>query len=703
MTTFQKNEDLLTNGLVKLLRIKDSDIRITTLRQGNNAVDRGIHIGGAFSAIIPMVSVYYGGYLNLDIQDPTRIGQDMFLLSKGHAVAAMASIHADLGYFPPEILENSRSLESILNGHPGPILPGTQVATGPLGQGVALAQGFAMAGKWSPSFDVYCVTGDGELQEGVVWEAIMHAPQAKLDNLCMIVDKNEGQLDNSVQLIFSMTNLPEQIRAFGWRVFEVDGTSYSSVLEALNGFAGLPRDGKPTAIVCNTKKGYGSFSKGLNLHKVTLSQVVFEQETSLQEAQRLSRISEYLEFEDSLEKAGKAEVLSELRARAQSMGLKLKMGRSAQEKTDGGASAGRFVRSGRVPERDKKIRYNSELLSSYPSDAKVAANDVIRQAMTVFALDSRVVSVDSDLGSTSGLDSGVGSVDKQRGINIGIAESNMMCVGEAFAALGYNAWVSTFCPFFDWKVLRRIAVGAQERHEAMEAPDGWLSPGHGLDLTFLATAANLDTQVNGATHMGNDDILFFSGIPGLNMIDVSCPNQLVGIMRWIMEGGKGLNYVRIMRAASAVLYPENFSFEYAKAYYSLGKGNGEAEVNFVTSGRGVHEAVAAAGLLKARGRKAFVVDMPSFDPLTMKQLLSQRGVTIIAEQNNGYIRQKLGKLLLQGETVLDPSKCLFTNVNNAKGEYHYLHSATYAQLIKKYGLDASQLAETAIKALESKN
>ena len=116
-----------------------------------------------------------------------------------------------------------------------------------------------------------------------------------------------------------------------------------------------------------------------------------------------------------------------------------------------------------------------------------------------------MVSIDSDLATTSGLEAGVAAVDQRRALNVGVAEANMMRIGEAFAALGYQTWISTFCPFFDWKVMRRIAVGHQERLEAMAAADGWLSDGHGLDLTMLATAANFETRTNGATHMGNDD------------------------------------------------------------------------------------------------------------------------------------------------------------------------------------------------------
>src|SRR6202020_290675 len=125
-------------------------------------------------------------------------------------------------------------------------------------------------------------------------------------------------------------------------------------------------------------------------------------------------------------------------------------------------------------------------------------------------------------------------------------------------------WVSTFCPFFDWKVLRRIAVGAQERQEAIDAPDGWLSEGHGLDIAFLATAANFETRTNGATHMGNDDSTTFDAVAHLRIIDVSCPQQMLSIMRWVMEGNQGLVYIRVMRTPSSVLYSGNFEFEFGK-------------------------------------------------------------------------------------------------------------------------------------------
>src|SRR3954470_6512659 len=186
---------LVRKGILKLLEIKDSDIRILTLEQCRDAADKGLHAGGAFSATIPLVALYYGGFIDIDVENPTRRGQDLFTLSKGHAVAAMASIYAELGYFDRSVLKGSRSYSSILNGHPGPVLPGVHIATGPMGQGIAVAQGFAIAGRTAPRFDSYVVTGDGELQEGPIWESVMFAASKHLDNFCVLVDRNYGQLD----------------------------------------------------------------------------------------------------------------------------------------------------------------------------------------------------------------------------------------------------------------------------------------------------------------------------------------------------------------------------------------------------------------------------------------------------------------------------------------------------------------------------
>ncbi len=666
-------------GILKLLEIRDSDIRILTLEQCRDAADKGLHAGGAFSAIVPLVSLYYGGFLDIDVENPTKRGQDMFTLSKGHAVAAMASIYADLGYFDRALLKGSRSYASILNGHPGPVLPGVHIATGPMGQGIAVAQGFAIAGQTSPRFDSYALCGDGELQEGPVWEAVMFAGQKKLDNFCVMVDQNNGQLDMANRMVFPTPNLEAVFASFDWNVHSCDATQYSSVFDALDQFRNGVRNGKPTAIICHTSKGHGAFSDSLNKHKVTGSDAVLKIELQLQADQRAARAADFDRYARSCDKSAHEELLSI----AEHMGLSVAGGFSAKIGP---------VRTKRAEPRNKQICYDASLLPKLDPKKEYAAQDMVVAAMKVFARDPRVISVDSDLGTTSGLEAGVAAVDQKRALNVGVAEANMMNLGEAFAALGYNAWVSTFCPFFDWKVMRRIAVGHQERLEAIADPNSWLSEGHGLDLTYLATAPNFETRTNGATHMGNDDITIFDGMAHLKIIDVSCPEQLLGIMKWIMAGNKGITYVRVMRTGSPVLYPAGYEFEFGKA--SVVRESATDTAVIVSSGRGVHEALATADRCAAKGIGVTVIDMPSVDEECLLSLCDSEKVVVFAEQNNGYLWNSFIRAAAKHRKAwAERLRVLSINTLDKNGDEQFIHSGTYEELLDAFQLSPAHLAQ----------
>lgn len=682
---------LLRQGLLRLLAIKDSDIRLLTLEQCRDAVDKSLHAGGAFSATIPLVSLYYGGFIDIDVVDPTRRGQDLFVLSKGHAVAALASVYAELGFFDRSILKNSRSFKSILNGHPGPVLPGIHLATGPMGQGMGVAQGFALAGRLSPRFDVYCITGDGEVQEGPIWETAMFAGQKHLDNLCVMVDRNNGQLDIASRMVFPMPELERVFESFGWNVQSVDATSYEPVYAALERFKFGPRNGKPTAIICHTTKGHGALSDFLNKHKVTVPDPILAQEMDLQRAQRDDRVAEFNAFFRSLGEHRDGDDTADRLARIAAR-MCLDTARTAA-----GLSLGPAVRpvaTRRVPVRDKRIRHHAADLPKLDPSKEYAASDIVTAAMKVFARDPRVVSVDSDLASTSGLEAGVAAADQRRALNVGVAEANMLCIGEGFAALGYQTWVSTFCPFFDWKVMRRVAVGHQERLEAIEAPDGWLSEGHGLDLVMLATAANFETRTNGATHMGNDDANVFDALAHIKIVDISCPQQMLSFMKWSMAGNRGLVYVRVMRTPSAVLYGRDYEFEFGTGHVLLDSPDDAAVI--VSAGRGVHEALAAARLCKASGVSVGVVDMPSIDEALLLRLVDSGKIICIAEQNNGFILQNLMKVLFRHRRAdwSGVDRLLAVNTLDKDGRPQYIHSGTYEELVEAFNLTPEALART---------
>ena len=695
---FSRREHGFRQGLLKLLAIKDSDIRILTLGQSRDAVDNSLHAGGAFSATIPLVALYYGGFLRLNIEDPTERGQDMFTLSKGHAVAPLASICAELGYLDEGVLRHSRSHQSILNGHPGPILPGIQIATGPMGQGIGVAQGFAIAGRTSPRFDSYCLVGDGELQEGSVWETILYAGQNHLDNFCVMVDRNNGQLDLHNRMLFPMPQLETVFQSFGWNAHNVDATQYDGVVAALESFRHGPRNGRPTAIICNTTKGYGAFSDFLNKHKVTTPHALLDQELELQQKRRGARVEEFLLH---LERLSRSETDGTLRERLFEVAaaMHLHVDHNSLERRTINSAVGPVI-TRRVPPRDKRIHHDAAALPKLDATKLYTAAEVVTGAMRVFARDTSVVSIDADLASTSGLEGGVAAVDQQRALNVGVAEANMMLIGEAFAALGCNTWVSTFCPFFNWQVLRRIAVSQQERMEAIQATDGWLSEGHGLDLTFLATAANLETRTNGATHMGNDDSTTFDAVAQLRIIDVCCPQQMLAVTRWIMEGNRGLVYVRVMRTSSAVLYGPDYVFQFDRGTILRESRSDRAIV--ISSGRGVHEALAAADLCMERGFGITVVDMPSIDADLMLQLYASGKPILLAEQNNGYIWQNFLKVLYQARATATPvgfDRILTTNTLDANGRPQFIHSATYEELIEVFKLNPVAIADTIERSL----
>jgi transketolase C-terminal domain/subunit len=356
----------------------------------------------------------------------------------------------------------------------------------------------------------------------------------------------------------------------------------------------------------------------------------------------------------------------------------------------------------RVQSRDKRVRYDASLLPQIDPKKEYTAAEIVTAAMKVFAVDPAVVSIDADLASTSGLESGVAAVDQRRALNVGVAEANMMLIGDAFAALGGNVWVSTFCPFFDWKVLRRIAVGQQERLETIESPEGWLSEGHGLDLTFLATAANFETRTNGATHMGNDDSTTFDAVGHLRIIDVSCPRQLLAVMQWIMEGNRGLVYVRVMRTASAVLYDADYLFEFGKG--QILRESPEDVAVVISSGRGVHEALAAADLCAQRGMHVTVVDMPSIDEDLLVRLYQSRKLLLFAEQNNGYIWENFLKVLYRHRNktgLQNLDKVITINTLTSEGRPQFIHSATYEELIAAFKLTPESIANAIAAAASS--
>jgi transketolase C-terminal domain/subunit len=215
---------------------------------------------------------------------------------------------------------------------------------------------------------------------------------------------------------------------------------------------------------------------------------------------------------------------------------------------------------------------------------------------------------------------------------------------------------------------------------------------------MVATAADLETQSNGATHMGNDDVMLFNEVAQLKIINVSCPQQLLGVLKWIMEGNKGMIYMRLLRAPSNAIYDADFTFEFGKAYNVKSSANAEATI--VSSGRGVYEALDAAQKLEAEGISVDVVDMPTIDADAIVEIYRSGKPVFIAEQNNGYLWSHFRKVLFEQESSINTQQLIAINTTT-KGGLHYIHSGTYAELAAHYNLNAAALSQTILNTLKT--
>ena len=244
MTTSEKKQLMAAACKVRMGAIK-----------GVHAAKAG-HPGGSLSAADLFTYLYFKE-LRIDPKTPKWEDRDRFVLSKGHTAPGLYAALALRGYFPEEDLLTLRQIGSHLQGHPNMNLtPGVDMSTGSLGQGVSTAAGMALAAKYQgEDCRVYTLLGDGEIQEGEVWEAFMFAHHYKLDNRCVIIDNNGLQIDGRVEDVMSPYPIPEKLRAFGFQVYEIDGHDFEQMETAFN--QARETKGVPSAIVMKTVKGKG--------------------------------------------------------------------------------------------------------------------------------------------------------------------------------------------------------------------------------------------------------------------------------------------------------------------------------------------------------------------------------------------------------------------------------------------------------------
>ncbi len=237
-----------TKDLSKVCRQVRRDIIEMTANAGSG------HPGGSLSAVELLTSVFYN-HMRVDPKNPDAPDRDRFVLSKGHAAPCYYGILAEMGFISRDEFRNFRQLHSILQGHPDcKKVPGVDASTGSLGQGCSIAVGMALGAKiQGKDTRVYALLGDGECQEGQIWEAFMAAAHHKLDNLTIIIDNNGLQIDGTNDEVMSLGDLPSKLRAFGFELFEIDGHDLDAIEDALS----TPVSDKPKCILAHTVKGKG--------------------------------------------------------------------------------------------------------------------------------------------------------------------------------------------------------------------------------------------------------------------------------------------------------------------------------------------------------------------------------------------------------------------------------------------------------------
>ncbi|MBQ7951073.1 MAG: transketolase [Clostridia bacterium] len=243
------------------LKSHAANIRANIIRGTYHAASG--HPGGSLS-IADIMTVLYFEEMNIDPKNPKMENRDRFVLSKGHTAPALYATLAERGFFPEEEITYLRKLGHILQGHPDmKKIPGVDMSSGSLGQGLSIANGMALYAKTNNhSYRVYTIIGDGEIQEGQIWEAAMTAAHYKLDNLVAIVDNNNLQIDGTISEVMSPYPIDEKFKAFGFHVINIDGHNFEEIKNAFSEAKTIK--GKPTAIIAKTVKGKGvSFMENL--------------------------------------------------------------------------------------------------------------------------------------------------------------------------------------------------------------------------------------------------------------------------------------------------------------------------------------------------------------------------------------------------------------------------------------------------------
>ncbi len=627
------------------------------------------HSGGTLS-MMEIVAALYLKVANHDPNNPDWEGRDRIIWSGGHKAPALYLGLGFAGYFPIEDIVTLRKLYSPFQGHPHRLkLPGVEVSSGSLGQGLSIAVGMALAAKLDKRNNtVFCIMGDGEQQEGNIWEAVMEGSHYKLDNLVGIIDRNRLQIDGWVKDVMNVEPLDERYRSFGWEVIEVDGHDIVQVVEALQKAKTIPTAGKPTVIIANTVKGKGvSFMENV--------------------AGWHGKAPSYDEMVKALQELGLKETIA--------YDALLKKAKEYQKEVEATLAA-------KTPSFTRDYWWNSN------NTMKVKMEPTRKgfgQSLQNNGDDERIVCLGLDIsGSITISDFYTGKPErKDRWFSMGIAEQSATAAAVGLARDGKLPVFGTYGTFAAARNLDQIRVS--------------ICYGN-FNVMIAGAHGGVSVGPDGATHQALEDLFAMCGLPNMSVVVPCDVNETRKATDYLLLQHVGPKYIRFAREATPIVTREDTPFvfgianvirlrreapEMVDAFETVlapSYKDEHEDLSIIACGPMVPEAMRAAWILKKEfGYETRVVNIHTMKPIdtnTIVRAAKETGVVVTAEEH------QIGALAWRVSGVLTESPELYgvPYITGAIGvKDRFGDSGAPWELIKEFEVSAEHIAQKALELL----
>ena len=628
------------------------------------------HSGGTLS-MMEIVAALYLKVASHDPRDPDWKERDRIIWSAGHKAPALYLGLGFAGYFPIEDIVTLRKLYSPFQGHPHRLkLPGVEVSSGSLGQGLSIAVGLALAGKLdNGKHTIFCIMGDGEQQEGNIWEAVMEASHYKLDNLVGIIDRNRLQIDGWVKDVMNVEPLEERYRSFGWEVIEVDGHDIPQVVDGLQKAKATPAAGKPTVIIANTVKG-----KGVSF------------------------------MENAAGWHGKAPSYGEMIKGLEELGLKQTIAYDALLK-----SANKYQKEVEITLAERTPSFSRDYWWNSDSKMKVKMEPTRKGFGLSLANngdDERVVCLGLDIsGSITISDFYAGKPErKKRWFSMGIAEQSATAAAVGLARDGKLPVFGTYGTFAAARNLDQIRVS--------------ICYGN-FNVLIAGAHGGVSVGPDGATHQALEDLFAMCGLPNMSVVVPCDAVETRKATDYLLLQHVGPKYIRFAREATPIVTREATPFVFGMAnvirlrreapemmdafetVLAPNYVNEKEDLSIIACGPMVPEAMRAAWILKQEfGYETRVINMHTMKPIDESAIVraaKETGVVVTAEEH------QIGALAWRVSSIITGRPELYglpviTGAIGVKDRFG--DSGAPWELIKEFEVSAEHIAQKALELLE---